>query len=242
MKKITPFLLCFFLITTGYSQDNDVQKKHYLKMYQQGMTYNDISTAITSLHGYIAMDNSLAYKDTLSMLYFSSKSYYSSLLLAEEVYKGMPDNFQAMARAAECYDVLGDPKTSVGLYEKVVLKTKNPFHIYKLAVGQYQLKRTLECEASARAVLADTSSNRIGVNFILADGNSQTVPISAAAANLLGVLQMEAKNYTQAKPFLTQALSIFPQFGGAKENMEICDKNLNPKSKLPAKTSIKPKG
>lgn len=242
MKKITPFLFCFFLVFNGYSQDNEALKKHYLKMYQQGISYNDISTAITSLHGYIALDNSLAYKDTLSMLYFSTKSYYSSLMLAEEVYKGMPGNYLAMARAAECYDVLGDHKTSVGLYEQVVVKTKNPFHIYKLAVGQYQLKRTLECEASAKAVLADTSSNKIGVNFIMGDGNSQAVPISAAAANLLGVLQMEAKNYTQAKPLFTQALSLFPQFSGAKENMDICDKNLKPASKLPAKTSVKPKG
>ena len=78
------------------------------------------------------------------MLYFSTKAYVSALILAEEVYKKVPGNTDAMARAAECYDELGDPKTAVGLFEQVVPKTKNPYHIYKLAVGQYQLKRTLE--------------------------------------------------------------------------------------------------
>ena len=209
-----------------------------MKMYNQALAYNDIGAAINSLHGYLACENSLIYKDTLSMLYFSAKSYISSLILAEEVYKAVPANVDAMARAAECYDELGDPKTAVSLYEQVVPKTKNPYHIYKLAVGQYQLKRTLECEASARAVLADTNSKKMGVNFTSIDGNVQAVPVNAAAANLLGVMKMDAKNFAAAKIAFQQALALYPQFEGAKQNLATCEKNL----KGTAKPAVKPKG
>lgn len=242
MKKIFPFLLCLLVASAGSTQDTAAFKKHYQKVYSQALSYNDANAAINALQNYIAASNSMEYKDTLSMLYFNVKSYYSSLLLAEEVYKAVPGNTEAMARSAECYDELGDPKTATGLYEQVVPKTKNPYHIYKMGICQYQLKRTLESEASARAALADTSSKRIGVNFTMADGRQQAVPVDAAAANLLGVLKMDAKNFAGAKADFQQALKLFPDFAGAKGNLDVCDKNLKGGAKPPAKTPVKPKG
>lgn len=242
MKKLVPIIICLAMITGVRAQDSGYLKKHYLKVYDQAINYNDINAAINALQNYIAVDEGMTYKDTLSILYFNAKSYVSSLILAEEVYKAVPGNVDAMARAAECYDELGDPKTSVGLYEQVVPKTKNPYHIYKMAVGQYQLKRTLECEASAKAVLADTTSKRIGVLFTSADGNQQAIPVGAASANLLGVLKMDAKNYAGAKADFQQALTLFPNFAGAKSNLDICEKNLKGTTKPATKPATKPKG
>jgi tetratricopeptide (TPR) repeat protein len=242
MKKMIPVLLCLFVTYAVSAQDNDALKKHYQKVYKQALTYNDANAAINALQNYIAADNSIAYKDTLSMLYFNVKSYYSALLLADEVSKAAPENMGAMARAAECYDELGDPKTATGLYEQVVPKTKNPYHIYKLGICQYQLKRTLESEASARAALADTSSKSIGVVFTMADGSQQQVPVNAAAANLLGVLKMDAKNFAGAKLDFQQSLKLFPDFAGAKGNLDVCDKNLKTPVKNPPKPPTKPKG
>jgi tetratricopeptide (TPR) repeat protein len=241
MKKLIPVLFGVLIVSGAVAQDSVALRKHYLKVYKQALNYNDANAAINALHGIIAADNSLAYKDTLSILYFNVKSYYSCLLLAEEVYKAVPENVIAMARAAECYDELGDPKTATGLYEKVVPQTKNPYHIYKLGVCQYQLKRTAECEASAKAALADTTSKRIGVNFTMADGSQQLVPVDAAAANLLGVLKMDAKNFAGAKTDFQQALKLFPDFAGAKGNLEVCDKNLKGGAKTPVKPPAKPK-
>lgn len=242
MKKIFSLAFGLTALVSAGAQDGEAMKKHYIKTYDNAIRYNDLSVAINALHGYIAIDSGITYKDTLSILYFNAKSYVSALILAEEVYKTQPSNVNAMARAAECYDELGDPKTSVGLYEQVVPQTKNPYHIYKLAVGQYQLKRTLECEASARAVLSDTSSKKIGVMFTSADGSQQAIPVNAAAANLMGVLRMEAKNYTAAKVDFQKALEYFPNFAGARANLDICEKNLKGGTKAPAKPATKPKG
>ena len=234
MKRFCLILSLLFTLGT-FAQDNPLQR-HYLKVYSQALAYNDLNTAINALQGYIAVDNDLKYKDTLSMLYFSNKAYVSSLILAEEVYKTAPSEFNAMARAAECYDELGDPKTAVNLYEQVVPKLNSPFYTYKLAVGQYQLKRSLEAEQSANAVLLDTSSKRIGVNFVGADGRTQAVPVNAAAANLLGVLKMDVKEYAAAKVFFQRSLDLYPKFEGARQNLEYADKNLKPASKTGTKT------
>jgi tetratricopeptide (TPR) repeat protein len=243
MKKFLVLLSLLVAVQSVRAQDSIGLRKHYLKMYDQAIKYNDINEAIHALHGYIAVDNSLIYKDTLSMLYYSSKNYVSALILAEEVYKAVPANIDAMARAAECYDELGDPKTAVSLFEQVVPKTKNPYHIYKLAVGQYELKRNLESEASARAVLADTSSRHIGVSFVGMDGNQQAIPVNAAAANLMGVMKMDAKNFAGAKADFQQALTFYPDFAGAKQNMAVCDKNLKGgKTTTPPKTTGKTNG
>ncbi|MCX8020539.1 MAG: tetratricopeptide repeat protein [Chitinophagaceae bacterium] len=243
MKKLfLPLTLSLFMVCS-HAQNSSDWKKHYLKIYDNAIKYNDILTAIQALHGYIAIDSSLAYRDTLSMLYFNNKAYVSSLVLAEEVYKAQPENMEARARAAECYDELGDPKTAVNLWEQVVPKTRNPYHIYKLALGQYQLKRTLECENSARAVLADTTSKKTGVVFTSYDGSQQLVPLHAAASNLIGVLKMDAKNYTGAKADFQKALEFFPNFIGAKQNLEACEKAMKGGgAKTPAKPAAKPKG
>jgi tetratricopeptide (TPR) repeat protein len=240
-KNVLILLLAASSACAVQGQNDDHLKKHYLKTYGQALYYNDINAAINALHGYIAIDSNVAYKDTLSMLYFRGKSYVSALLLAEDVSKVDPNNIQAISRTAECYDQLGEPKTAITLYEKVVASRKDPYNMYKLAVCQYQLKRIGECEATAKAVLTDTSSAKTGVLFTMEDGTQQAVPVSAATMNLLGVLKMETKNYAGAKADFQKALTFFPEFAGAKGNLEVCDKNLKGVAKPPAKTPVKPR-
>jgi tetratricopeptide (TPR) repeat protein len=240
MKKVLSVLACVLVFYGTEAQD---MKKHYLKVYSQALNYNDAAAAINALQNYIALDSNVAYKDTLAILYFTTKNYYSALLLSEEVFKAVPSNVDAKARTAECYDELGDPKTAVILFEEVVAKTKSPYHYYKLAVSQYQMKRTAEAEISARRAIADTNSKNMGVPFTSMDGSQQAVRVNAAAVNLLGVLQMDAKNYAEAKKFFQEALVMQPDFAGAKANLDVCDKNLKTGTKPPAKPAgTKPKG
>ena len=74
MKKFVPFFTLLIMASAASAQDNDAMKSHYLKIYDQAIGYNDVNATINALYGYLAVDNSLKYKDTLSMLYFSTKS------------------------------------------------------------------------------------------------------------------------------------------------------------------------
>jgi tetratricopeptide (TPR) repeat protein len=244
MKKVINLLICLFLSTILFAQiaTMDSLKKHYLKVYSQAVGYNDVHAAINALHGYIAIENSPVYKDTLSMLYFSSGAYYSSLALAEEVYQAMPSNTLALARSGECYQNLGEAKKAIDAYEKVCPILKEPYYYYQLASAQYTLKRMGECEANLQRVIADSNSKRTAVNFTLQDGRIQQVPANAAAYNFLGIIRMEANDLTSSKKNLQQALSIYPDFLGAKQNLELCESKMKPGNKTAPANKPKPKG
>src|SRR5690606_36521071 len=95
MKKIIYlFVISCFLNSSAKSQTtfNEELKKHYLNVYHQSVLYNDAKTAIGALHGYISLENkNIPYKDTLSMLYFATQSYYTALILSQEVLKEDPN-------------------------------------------------------------------------------------------------------------------------------------------------------
>lgn len=242
MKKIAPLVALVLLAFGATAQTNDSLRKHYLKVYNNAIQYNDVNAAINALHGYIATDNNMAYKDTLSLLYFSTGAYYSSLVLAEEVQRANPNNMLALARMGECYQNLGEAKKAIDAYEKAVPVLKDPYLYYQLASSQYTLKRIGECESNLQRVIADTNSKRIAVNFSLGDGRVQQIPASAAAYNFLGIIKMEANDLATSKKHLQQALALYPDFLGAKQNLELCESKLKPGSKQGTKPpATKPK-
>jgi tetratricopeptide (TPR) repeat protein len=206
-----------------YGQADASLKAHYHKILDNALKVRDSDAAIHALHGIIALDSNILYKDTLSMLYFSNKAYYSALVLAEEVVRKAPSNVEAYGRAAECYQYLGEFKTAVNYFEQIAAVTKSPYYLYKLAVAQYSLKRLAECEDNCKKVIADTTAGKIGVLFVNTDGTDQLIPVSAAAKNLAGVIYMEAKNYAEAVRLFKDALTIFPQFAGASDNLKACE-------------------
>lgn len=229
-----------FSLSNAQNSIKDSLKAHYERTYQQALQYNDINVAINALQNILAEtnDNSVfLIKDTLSMLYFASKSYYSSLMLSKEVHQANPSNVNALARSAECFQNLGEIKSALEDYEKVAPVLKNPYYYYQLAVCQYSLKRIAECEVNINKVLADTNSNKIAVSFILPNGDEQKIPASAAVLNMSAVMKMDTKNFADAKINLENALKIFPEFEGARQNLNYCNENLTlskPNKKIPA--------
>ena len=212
--------VCLFCLTFSLFAQKDSLLAHHLKIYRNALKYNDPAMAVSALHGVIAIDSNSVYKDTLSMLYFARKSYYSALVLAEEVVRKDQTKLEAFGRAAECYQMLGEFKTAIQYYEQISTVTKNPYFYYQLAVSQYSLKRMGESEDNCKKVLADTTAAKIGVAFVNSDGSEQAVPVHAAAKNLQGVIQMDAKNYAEAVRLFKEAIGLFPQFAGASENLK----------------------
>jgi tetratricopeptide (TPR) repeat protein len=155
------------------------------------------------------------------------------------VLKQEPGNVNALARSGECFQTLGDAKSAVTALEQVCQKIKNPYYNYQLAISQYQLKRITESENNLKIVLADTNSNKIAVAFPLPNGSAQEVPASSAALNILGIIQMDAKNTEQAKKYFEQALQSYPDFVGARQNLQVLasagNKNSPQKGNTPGK-------
>ena len=171
MKKVLSVAFVLAAAKFSYSQVSvsDSLKKHYFNTYEHALKYNDLGLAITSLNNLIVempASQAMAYKDTLSMLYFSRKDYLTCLLLAQEVYKANSSNINALARAGDCFQASGDYKNAATAFETVAPALKDPFYYYQLAVCQYSLKKIPDCQANADKVLADTNSNHIEPNPI----------------------------------------------------------------------------
>ncbi|MBL7729137.1 MAG: tetratricopeptide repeat protein [Dinghuibacter sp.] len=241
MKSLLLLMVFACSTATIFAQagENNPSRQHYIDLYKRALKYNDTRTAITALNGYLTFGDDLSYMDTLGYIYYLAGDYYSSLLLTKEVTDARPDNLNAMERLASCYNQLGDLKSCVESYEKLTPKTKSPYHYYQLAVAQYQLKRIAECTQNLRTVIADTSSRRIPVSFTVSEGQVQNVPVMAAAYNMLGVIQMDAKNYADAKKLMTKAVEEFPNFVGAKQNIAAVD-NITKGGGKPSPKPAKP--
>jgi tetratricopeptide (TPR) repeat protein len=216
--KLTTVL--FFLISSFAVQAQNPSKQHYLDTYKRGLKYNDTRVAINALQGYLALGEDAAYKDTLSMLYYISSDYLPALLISDEIREADNKNIGALERVAGCYAQLGQTKKAVEFYEQLCPVTKNPYHYYQLAQSQYQLKRVAECTQNLQRILIDTNSKNIATPFTVAEGQVQNVPVMAAGYNMLGVIEMEAKNFEKANTFFTKAMEVFPNFVGAYQNME----------------------
>jgi tetratricopeptide (TPR) repeat protein len=225
MRIVPVFLLVFCFSASAFAQGGSTPgRQHYLDLYKRALKYNDSRTAITALNGYLTLGDDVAYKDTLGYIYYLAGDYYSSLLLTKEVTDAQPENNNALERLASCYNQLGDLKACVETYEKLIPKTKNPYHHYQLAVAQYQLKRIAECNQNLQVAIADTSSKRIPVAFTVAEGQVQNVPVMAASYNMLGVIQMDVKNYADARKLINKAIEVYPDFVGARQNLAALDK------------------
>ena len=231
MKKMITMALVLVLAQTAYPQGSfsESLKKHYLAVYENSLNYNDLPLAINALNNALVEmsgPESLLYKDTLSILYFNNKSYLPSYMLAQEVYKANPGNYNALGRIGECYQADADYKNAAASFEKAAPALKSPYYYYQLAVCQYSLKMANDCVASADKALADTNSSKIAAVFTMPNGYAQQVPVSCAALNLKAVVQMDMKNYTKAKELLVLALKIYPDFQGAQQNVAACDNSL----------------
>jgi len=228
MKKTLTLALVLALSYTAYPQGafSDSLKKHYLNLYENALNYNDLPLAISAVNNALVEmsgSQSLLYKDTLSILYFNNKSYLPSYMLAQEVYKADPTNYNALGRIGECLQTDADYKGAAEAFEKVAPAMKSPYYFYQLAVCQYSLKKSSECLMNADKALADTNSNKIAAVFTMPNGYAQQVPVSCAALNLKAVVMMDQKNYVKAKELLQQALKIYPDFQGAQQNLVNCD-------------------
>ena len=228
MKKIFIFAALFLAFQTSFSQVSvsDSLKKHYLSCYEQALRLNDIQMVINSLNNALVEikgPQSISYKDTLSMFYFSNKAYFPSYYLAQEVYNADSGNYRTLARIGECFQAGSDYKKAAAVFEKAAPILNSPYFYYQLAVCYYSLKNASGALSNADKVLADTSSNHIPVIFTMPNGNEQQVPVSSAAYNLKAVMMMDSKNYGKAKEYLQSSLKVYPNFLGAQQNVLTCE-------------------
>ena len=241
-KIILSYVIVFLAIWTVNAQKKSEAKvqqsssanpgtdlfEHYMKVYDQAsIKYNDFAVARNALYSMIALrPDRLGLKDTLAYLYFNSNNYLQVILLGNEILETNPARSEILELVAVSEQNLGLQKNALESFEKLYALTKDVYHKYNIASLQYMLKRYGECSESLNSILSSTDS--LGdVTISNNQGESQKVPLKAAAFNMRGVIALEINQIDVARQNFQKALELFPEFTLAKGNLEMANGKEN---------------
>ncbi|MCB9235708.1 MAG: hypothetical protein H6581_28940 [Bacteroidia bacterium] len=203
--KVVYFSLILFLFSLAprlQAQNMTVKQMAQIErtVFKQALKISDFSTAIHALHVLSQLEpNNAALKDSLCMLYFSQNAYEQTVLMGRDILEKSPDNLQVMEMTAVAEQALGLLKESLARYENLYQKTGNIFHLYEKTVIEFNLKRYGEVGQSLEAMLKHPKLDQEAITLNVGQNQSQEVPLKATVYNLRGVMNMELKNYDQAK-------------------------------------------
>jgi tetratricopeptide (TPR) repeat protein len=141
--------------------------------------------------------------------------------MANEINQANPKDVTALTLLADITGRAGDTKASLDWYEKLCPLAPEPYNYYQLATRQFLLERIGECKTSLAKVVADSvKARQEKVALEITAGNSENVPVLAAAYNMLGALAFRDKKTAEAKRFYELAVKEFPDFVIARQNLE----------------------
>ena len=220
MKRI--FLFTFLIaVTNVFAQQN---KADYISLQKQilnkSKAYGDPAMGRTALYNLIVLEGEQSkYKDSLAYVYFSTRQYAQSFLVAEDILKYNSENLKMLEIKAVSLEQLGVFEKSMEAYKKLFAKTNNNYHGYSQAALEYKLKKYNEAYKTIQQVEKLNDSGKYTVTFAINKTHSQNVELLAAVQYLKGLIALELKDKVAAKAAFEKALKIQPEFVLAKEEL-----------------------
>ena len=240
MKLIASIVSLAIAISSFAQADTSgrpIRHKQNLAEFQYALKYDDLVTAAQALTAYLVDGGSTTYRDTLALVYYRMGNLTGAYRLSKELFDADAKNSTALTMLADISARAGETKTSIEWYEKLVVLEPNPYNFYQLATRQFMLERLAECKQSLEKVIADSAkAKEYAVAMEIANGQSEQVPVLAAAYNMLGVIAYKEKNTAEARRNYNLAIKAFPQFVIAAQNLE----GLNAPKPAPGTKSATP--
>ncbi len=241
MKKFTYVLILSAMAFSSYAQKKQKTEltgdlvghaSEFLiqrSVFKQALAINDLNVATQALHVMVALQpQNHGLRDSLAFLYFNGGAHVQVVLLGKQILEQDPDKTEILELVAASEQSLGAIKEALTDYETLFTSSKEMYHLYQIASLQYSLKRFGECAASVDRILADPDAPAKKVKITIGQGQSQDVPLNAAAINMKGVIALDMKKLEEAKGHFSNALKIYPEFQLAKMNLESIEKSEEP--------------
>lgn len=215
-----------------------VKAEIHKKVYALALANGDATAAVNSLYYIIAEEGAKSpYRDSLALMYFNMSQYTLCEKVAAELVVIYADSIAQGKRLtmleilALSQSQLGKVKEAIESFEKLLDKTGEMFHAFRLAELQYRYKRV--GEATQTIFKAETLNNSMQGNVKIDIGNNtiQEVLLEAAVQNLKGFILLEASpnDKTAAIAAFKKALEIQPNFILAKNNLDFAEGRIVPK-------------
>lgn len=205
----------------------------------------DASVAINSLYYIVAEEGKTSlYRDTLALLYFNMASYVQCELVAAGIVKDFADSIEkgqklsVLEALALSQSSLGKVKEAIQSFEKLLSKTNEMYHGYRLAEMQYTYQRVGEAMQTVLAAERLQNSMKGKVSIDLGNKQTQAVSLEAALQNLKGYILL--KEYPDQKAAaitaFKKALEIQPDFVLAKNNLDYAEGKSPAEQQAPSQT------
>lgn len=218
--KAIKFLTLFLAVNVLNAQNNsnlDFEKQKLKQAY----AYADNVMAVSALHSIIALEGPQStYKDSLAFTYFDARKFISCFLVTNDILSYKPDNLQILEMNAISLESMGAIDKAAESYSKLLAKTNNNFHAYKLAGLYYSLNKPNEALAAAQKAAQLPDNKTITITFQVNKNYNQEVDLVAAIYYLEGILYTSLEKGTQAKASFERAIQIFPDFVLAKTKLD----------------------
>lgn len=207
----------------------------HLNVFNLAVQSGDVSSAILALNYYIAEQGiNTPYADTLAIMYMQAGAYPQCFYWSNIRLQMKPDDNRMMELKAICLDKLNQPKEAIDLFEKLFIKTKSPYHAYKLMELQYGIKRLAECIATANAAERLEYKPEMIMSYSVGEQLGRTY-LQAGIFNVHGLALYDLDKKAEAKAYFEKAVSLDSNFVLARQNLEAMKieangggKNVNP--------------
>ena len=221
--KFLVVLCMLFVSAKGMAQDSTYISNEYTKAvasYQLAQKFNDQEAIKQSLLDLMVLNGrDTTVLKTLAELYYNSRRYTSSALVALDYLEKYPGNLVATEIVALSYEQLRLYDKAIEYYQPMWLKTENVNILYQITYLQYSLKRYAEASNNLEIVQSKIKDED-KVQLTKANGEIQEVAFKAAALNLKALIAIEQGKNDEAKGYLNQAIQISPDFEAAQKTLE----------------------
>lgn len=226
MNKKLRLVLLFGLFTIPQvitAQDSTYIANEYTKalaLYNQAQKYNDAEMTRQALFELLVLnDRDSTVIRTLGELYYNSRQFASSALVAIDFLEKYPDNLIALEMAALSFEQLGLYDRAIEYYKSIWIDTGNISTLYQIAYLEYSIK-----EFDSALENLDVVEKNISLDDTLMlntnAGQVQEVLFRAVVLNLKALIAIEQGKTEEAKNLINQALELAPDFEGAKNVLE----------------------
>lgn len=200
----------------------EIRKQAYL--YNLARKYNDADMQKMALYNLYAYNPSVAFLDSLAILYFDNQEYVSAGLVAQDAVTANPDDMLATEIAALSFDNLGVGARAVGYYEKLYVENEELGTLYRIMFLQYGLERFEECMTNADIIIENPKSKTSNLYFPVNDQQNQMISLDVAAYRMKGMVEQARGNKELAAEYFNKALEMAPTFALLKQQIEELNK------------------
>ncbi|MCB0743982.1 MAG: hypothetical protein KDC67_08770, partial [Ignavibacteriae bacterium] len=157
---------------------------------------------------------------SLAYLYFNSRKYSSCFMVCSDILTKDSNKQDILEMQAISLENLMALEKAAQVYAKLVTKSNNNYHAYKLANIYYVLKNYDQALMAIKKAEELKDTGEVKISYAINKNYSQQVALTSAIAFTRGLIEAAQEKNDAAIASFQKAVNIQSDFALAKDNLE----------------------